>query len=364
MGSAVTSGAWTVYSTEPEGERKRACVDNKERAERLLTLAEEVADERDADVVFYNGEITWNWTPGENFIDMCEGSKSRSSAMLILVTQGGDPDAAYRIARCLQHKYEKFTVFVPGYCKSAGTLLAIGAHEIVMSDHGELGPLDIQLSKPDELFEAGSGLDSIQALSYLKDAAFKMFEDNATELKYDLRGQVTFKTAMQLASELTTGLFKPVYEQIEPTRLGEIARQMTIAEDYGHRLSETSGNLKNGALVKLLNDYPAHSFVIDREEAKELFVNAKEPTEQEQELADLLMLRGRLPSARQRSVMFLSGPAEEEKEEHEHEDERGDDEGEGEGTGTAAEEAGGEPVSVESENGQRDEAANRQSEPS
>lgn len=184
---------------------------DKDAVERLLSLVGTVAEQRDADVVLYNGEISWNWTPGENIIDMCAEEKSRPNVMLILITHGGDPDAAYRIARTLQQKYEKFIVFVPGYCKSAGTLVAIGAHGIVMADHGELGPLDIQLSKPDELGEASSGLDTIQALSYLKAEAFSMFEDIATDLKYDLRGQITFKTAMQLSSELTTGLFKPVY---------------------------------------------------------------------------------------------------------------------------------------------------------
>ncbi len=49
-----------------------------------------------------------------------------------MVTEGGDADPAYRIARCLQDHYDRFSLFVSGYCKSAGTLVALGAHELQM----------------------------------------------------------------------------------------------------------------------------------------------------------------------------------------------------------------------------------------
>src|SRR5215210_636420 len=124
--------------------------------------ANQVATEQDADVLLYNGEISWDWTPNENVIDMCKCcAQNRPNVVIILVSHGGDPDAAYRISRCLQHNYQKVIVYIPGFCKSAGTLIAIGGSEIVMSDHGQLGPLDVQIEKPDELFKSGSGLDEI-----------------------------------------------------------------------------------------------------------------------------------------------------------------------------------------------------------
>ena len=62
--------------------------------------------------------------------------------VLVLTTDGGDAHAAYIIARYLRRNYEKLTICVFGYCKSAGTLLALGAHELVIGERGELGPLD------------------------------------------------------------------------------------------------------------------------------------------------------------------------------------------------------------------------------
>lgn len=72
------------------------------------------------------------------------------------------------MGRGLQHSYEKFTVLLAGRCKSAGTLIVLGAHEIVMTNHAELGPLDVQLGKKDELFELDSGLTVLNALTELE----------------------------------------------------------------------------------------------------------------------------------------------------------------------------------------------------
>lgn len=104
-------------------------------------IANELAKAGEVDVAIYNGLIGRMFD--EEVIVKTAQRRRRKNLLLIVVTEGGDADAAFRMARCLQSKYEKFTIFVSGYCKSAGTLLAIGAHELVFSDHGELGPLDV-----------------------------------------------------------------------------------------------------------------------------------------------------------------------------------------------------------------------------
>jgi hypothetical protein len=77
---------------------------------------------------------------------------------------------------------------------------------------------------------------------------------------------------------------RPIYEQIDPVRLAEIERLLRIASEYGDRLD--AGNLKPGALAKLLAGYPSHGFVIDRAEAGTIFSNISEPTDIIQELGD------------------------------------------------------------------------------
>jgi hypothetical protein len=67
-------------------------------------------------------------------------------------------------------------------------------------------------------------------------------------------------------------------------KVGEIARALKVAEEYGTRLDAKSRNLKPGALDQLLASFPSHSFVIDYDEARDLFHSIRKPTPNESEL--------------------------------------------------------------------------------
>ena len=70
--------------------------------------------------------------------------KKHKSATLLLTTHGGDLGEAYRLARWFQRNYETFSVLVTGPCASAGTLIALGAKAIALSETGNLGPIEPQ----------------------------------------------------------------------------------------------------------------------------------------------------------------------------------------------------------------------------
>jgi hypothetical protein len=302
--------------------------------------ANKVADTLDADVLLFNGHLD---APEDNrVIDFCQSYGGRPNAFLVLVTHGGDADAAYRMARCLQRKYKKLIVCISGVCMSAGTLAAIAGHEIVMSDHGQLGPLDVQVYKKDELMEMSSGLTGAQALSALQTKAFETFQEHLLALKIGSSGTITLKTAMEIASKLTTGLFAPIYEQIEPMKLGEDARAMMIAEHYGERLNQISRNLKRGGLEKLLASYPSHGFVIDREEAETLFERVRKPSAEETELIDSLGSMSRSP--KKGATIRLISQNRSEKEHEAQQSSSGDSEGTGATPSEAAQDTGREPL--------------------
>ena len=252
-----------------------------------------MAEELDSDVIHYNGPIL---RPADQlFINSCITRCRRKNAILLLVTMGGDADPAYRIARCLQTKYERFSLYVSGYCKSAGTLVALGAHELIMSDHGELGPLDVQMSKKDELWETQSGLTVMDTLAALKDNAFSAFETFFLHTKAKSSGSITLRTASQIATEITTGLFAPLYSQVDPLHIGEAGRAMSIAGHYGRRLLLDGRNIETKELDFIMSEYPSHGFVIDRREASVLFKNVREPREVESLLAKKLGNPARWP---------------------------------------------------------------------
>lgn len=66
---------------------------------------------------------------------------------IVLHTPGGLVLAALQIARAIHKHQGKVTAFVPHYAMSGGTLIALAADEIVMSEDAVLGPVDPQLGE-------------------------------------------------------------------------------------------------------------------------------------------------------------------------------------------------------------------------
>jgi ClpP class serine protease len=66
---------------------------------------------------------------------------------IVLHTPGGLVLAALQIARAIHKRQGKVTAFVPHYAMSGGTLIALAASEIVMSEDAVLGPVDPQLGQ-------------------------------------------------------------------------------------------------------------------------------------------------------------------------------------------------------------------------
>ena len=245
-----------------------------------------LADEYDADLITYFGPVD---TPHDRtLLSLVEQRVRRPNVILWLTTYGGDPHAAYRISRSLQNPYKTtkdgplsqkcgtFTVFVDTNCKSAGTIIVLGANRLVMSDYAELGPIDLQLLKPDHGSERTSSLTPMQALNAMQTASFDLFKYYFRQLRANAAWNLTTKTAAELAANMTIGLMDPIYGQIDPIKLGEIDRFTKMSLLYGQKLA--NGNLKEDAVERLVAGYPSHGFVIDRREAKELFNYVDEPS--------------------------------------------------------------------------------------
>lgn len=245
-----------------------ATLDNTKLADAIGQLS----STKEADLFFYAGEIR-----REGYDRLSEalesmGGQRKRNAGLFLNTYGGDPHAAYRIARALGHYYDQLTLYVFGPCKSAGTLMSIGFNSIVIGNRGELGPMDIQLANREEILEYNSGLDMIQAMSWLQKHAKNSFKDFLGDMRHNER--LNTKFASETARQLTQGLFSGLYAHMDPVRLGYVQRTMLITEAYGLRLNERSNILQSeDALHTLVYDYPTHDFVIDRSEAKKVLFN-------------------------------------------------------------------------------------------
>ena len=95
------------------------------------------------------------------FSELLHNVPSGDKIDLLIHTLGGDIDSAEKIIGMLQSRVGQteaqqdrnnlpLRVIVPDYAKSAGTLIALGANCIVMSDSSELGTIDPQVLLTDQ----------------------------------------------------------------------------------------------------------------------------------------------------------------------------------------------------------------------
>lgn len=254
---------------------------NFKPSEETLKLASAYAEKHKTDICIYNGPIRRFYDI--SFIQSLASNREHDNLFLILVTNGGDADAAYKIACFIQDIYDKFTIFVTGLCKSAGTIISLAANEVVFSHFGELGPLDVQKGKEDRVGILQSGLVVTEALNTLENrATAKYFELISSIIQSS--NTISFSSAATAAADLVHGLYAPMFSQIDPEDIGDKARSMKIGEDYGKRLSVVSNNLKPKALEDLVKTYSSHSFVIDYREATLLFNSVRKMNDEEFEL--------------------------------------------------------------------------------
>jgi len=245
-----------------------------------------------------------------------ERRNKRDNLLLFLVTEGGDADCAYRVARLLQENYKFISIAVPGWCKSAGTLVCIGANELIIFDAGELGPLDVQIAKADEVGEQSSGLAAVAAFEKLQQESFKMFERHLRHIIEEIPGRITFRTAADISVQLVIGAVRDIFAKIDPMTVGEDYRSNLVAGEYATRLNLFGRNLEDRhepkGLEMLLNGYPSHRFVVDRKEASNLFRTVLKPSELMVTLAEQLGTDVLLPRNQRRNqqprLEYLNDP--------------------------------------------------------
>jgi len=186
--------------------------------------------------------------------DLLHPIPAGSNIDLLLHTPGGEIDAAEKLANIIRRHVgdsARFRVIVPDYAKSAGTLIALAADTIVMSDSSELGPIDPQLPLPD-----GNGAYALRpAQSYIDG--------------YDKLVQVVNANPEAAA-------FTRMLDKYDPTLL-EICRKVIersskLGEELLRRGMFRNGGNFTAAAANLSNNHfwLEHSVPIDYLEAKKI----------------------------------------------------------------------------------------------
>ncbi len=135
---------------------------------------------------------------------------------IVLHTPGGLALAALQIARAIQAHRGKVTVFVPHHAMSGGTLIALGADEIVMCKHSVLGPIDPQLGRFPaasviEVSESKPLAETEDETLILADVGRKAVQQLRTAAAALLGARMDEQAAQDLAAKLATGTWTHDY---------------------------------------------------------------------------------------------------------------------------------------------------------
>lgn len=268
----------TITTLSLGTEEKRDSGEAPKPQEDNFAPARDALSNLDCDLIIHAGGISFGQEA--HYMSIFESQEERADHVILWLTSpGGDPDTAYQISRLLQKRYRKVSVFINGWCKSSGTLICLGANELLMDDLGQLGPLDIQILNREEFGERLSGLNPIEALKSISSQSLELLKQQFLNVRFG--GGLSTKQALEVATNLTGQLMSPITAQLDIMKYGEFTRSMRIAVEYGQRLAKScrGNNLKPDAINLLTTGYPSHGFVIDFEEAREsLFNEVNEPS--------------------------------------------------------------------------------------
>jgi hypothetical protein len=187
-------------------------------------------------------------------VEILHNVPRNTSIDFLLHTGGGDIDAAEKIVNLLRTTVgtRRFRVIVPDFAKSAGTLIALAADKIVMSDSSELGPIDPQFLKKD-----GEGNARwLSVLSYLR-----AYDNLCTKLR-TAPEDVPARIMLSKLDPTTVVQFEAISK-----------RARTLAEEH---LNRWMFQQKKGTYTKIASDlmdtnlWPAHGQMISWEDAKQM----------------------------------------------------------------------------------------------
>lgn len=198
---------------------------------------------------------------------------------LFLYTRGGEMVVPIRIVKLIRNYCKKFGVIVAYRAHSAGTLIALGADEIVMGKLGELTPVDPTAEA--HPFNPTDPVDKNKPLPV-------SVEDVRSYLlfaKEELKGKD--EQLVELYSRMTNQSY-PNPMHLHPLALGNVYRAQRMIKILAKKLlslhinvkKESNKNVVEKIVKEITADICIHNYPIYRDEAKSLGMKVIIPKEE------------------------------------------------------------------------------------
>jgi len=198
---------------------------------------------------------------------------------LFLYTRGGDMVVPIRIVKLIRNYCKKFSILIPYRAHSAGTLIALGADEIIMTKLGELTPVDPTAERHPFNPRNPSNTKELLPISVEDVRSYILFAKDELKAK---KGEIT-----ELYSKMTNQSYhNPIH--LHPLALGNVYRAQRMIKILAERLLNLHMDIKlesNQKIIdKIVNEITSnicvHNYPIYRDEAKSLGLNMIIPSDE------------------------------------------------------------------------------------
>ena len=180
---------------------------------------------------------------------------------LFLYTAGGDTMVPWRVVSMIREYCDTFSVLIPYKAHSAGTMISLGADEIVMSDLSEISPIDPSTAN---IFNPSDPTNPQNKIPISVEDVIAYFD--LAKNKFGIK-----------SDEDLTKIFNKFMEsnpQIHPLALGNVNRTHNLIRLLAKRLLKSHKEpMKEDQIEKIVEAFTeklySHMYFIGRKEAKE-----------------------------------------------------------------------------------------------
>jgi len=177
---------------------------------------------------------------------------------LFLFTKGGDVLTALRLVDLIYEFTDQFSLIVPYKAYSAGTLIALGASEIIMNKTGELSPIDPNVTS---IFNPQDPLNATARLPVSVEDIYSFF---------------SITTNLGIVNEdAMVPVFLRLLDTVQPLAIGSLYRSYLLIKDVARKLllkhldNNSEEQKINDIVEKLTKKFFSHNYIIGRKEALE-----------------------------------------------------------------------------------------------
>lgn len=184
---------------------------------------------------------------------------------IYLYTRGGATLAAWSMVNLIRQFCDEFEVIIPSKAHSAGTLMCLGANEIVMTKQATLGPIDPSVAGPlNPLIPGASNAAKFPVSVEAINGFFELCKESAGLKSPQEMSAIAIKLA----------------DHVHPLVLGEVHRTKSQIQMLARKLlsNHVKDKQKVDTIVKFLcSESGSHDYTLHRREALAMGLPVRKP---------------------------------------------------------------------------------------